>query len=92
MFCFDRLWAGGSRLRLCCCAPQDGTHRWAFHIPMDPDSTEWQHGWAIIDAPKPIHLVTVVTMFRWFEVCLLHSHQAWGWGSVSTPCMGMGNE
>ncbi|XP_075264052.1 uncharacterized protein LOC142355923, partial [Convolutriloba macropyga] len=50
---------------------QDGTHRWAFHIPMDPDSTEWQHGWAIIDAPKPIHLVTVVTMFRWFEGTVL---------------------
>uniref|UniRef100_A0A061SN83 Glycosyl transferase family 1 n=1 Tax=Tetraselmis sp. GSL018 TaxID=582737 RepID=A0A061SN83_9CHLO len=46
---------------------EDGSHRWAFHVPFSPEATGWQHRWAVLEAPKPIKIVTVVAMFRWYE-------------------------
>jgi len=50
---------------------QDGSHRWAFNVPLNPDTHEWQHVWAVIDPPKPIRIITIVTMFRWYEGSVL---------------------
>ena len=46
---------------------QDGTHRWAFHIPINAVEAEsrWRYVYGILDFGKPIHAVTVVCMLRW---------------------------
>ena len=43
----------------------DGTHHWAFIVPFRPDAGGWHQAHGIIDLPKAIHSVTVVTMLRW---------------------------